>query len=110
MGMTRRPHAPHRARRAGLDPPSQWQTVAGGGVAGQDPPCDQTSCSSKALSKARVRSRTDRKSVVWGKSVSVRVRTGGRRISKKNRNTNVDRKKYMWSEMRTSKYISEQKT
>src|SRR3546814_15437021 len=58
MGMTRRPHAPHRARRAGLDPPSQWQTVAGGGVAGQDPPCDQTSCSSKALSTARVRSRT----------------------------------------------------
>src|SRR3546814_15150583 len=85
--------------------------VAGGGVAGQDPPCDQTSCSSKALSTARVRSRTpsllrvsgrclratgarvrerparsagERQGVVSGKGVEGRLNLGGRRtINKK---------------------------
>src|SRR3546814_12627390 len=71
MGMTRRPHAPHRARRAGLDPPSQWPTVAGGGVAGQYPQCDQTRLDPEGL--------RDRKRGVSGQSVSVSVDLGGRR-------------------------------
>src|SRR3546814_17224204 len=34
--------------------------------------------------------RPDRKSVVWGKSVSVRVDLGGRRIIKKKKKTTID--------------------
>src|SRR3546814_11034060 len=75
------PLGQHGIRRRLVDPgrAQQSQPLAAAGL----PPEDRVAGQRGAAAPA---GRVDRKSVVWGKSVSVRVDLGGRRIIKKKKN------------------------
>src|SRR3546814_15960299 len=64
------------------------------------------SCPSAVTRSPSTSGRIDRKSVVLGKSVSVRVVLGGRRIIKKKRNINKRRRNIISTNHTLSHYIS----
>src|SRR3546814_10980571 len=62
-------------------------------------------CSKRVPKRRRSAAASDRKSVVWGKSVSVRVDLGGRRIIKKKKRINDKWTKYIRYTYRHIYYI-----